>query len=82
MDVYAASPSASDASSLLGGDWWPTGPTFAVRPLDDANFSSQVQYTVIRRYANVGTSERWRIRFIQFDKSSSATTVMTNAGRS
>ena len=79
MDVYAASPSASDASSLLGGDWWPTGPTFAVRPLDDANFSSQVQYTVIRRYANVGTSERWRIRFIQFDKSSSATTVMTNA---
>ena len=79
MDVYAISPSASDASSLLGGEWWPTAPTFAVRPLDDANFSAQVQYTVIRRYANVGTSESWRIRYIQFDKASSATSVMSNA---
>jgi len=62
MDVYATSPSASDAASLLGGDWWPSAPTFGVRPLDDANFSAQVKYAVVRRYANVGTSESWRIR--------------------
>jgi hypothetical protein len=78
MDVYAASPSAADASSLLGGDWWTAAPTFAVRPLDDANFATQVQYTVVRRYANVGTAESWRIRYIQFDKASSATSLMSN----
>ena len=77
MDVYATSPSASDAASLLGGDWWPSAPTFGVRPLDDANFSAQVKYAVVRRYANVGTSESWRIRYIQFDKASSATSLMT-----
>jgi hypothetical protein len=78
MDVYAASPSPADATSLLGGEWWSSAPTFAVRPLDDANFSAQVQYTVIRRYANVGTSESWRIRYIQLDKASSATSLMSN----
>ncbi len=77
MDVYATSPSASDAASLLGGDWWPSAPTFGVRPLDDANFSAQVKYAVVRRYANIGTSESWRIRYIQFDKASSATSLMT-----
>jgi hypothetical protein len=78
MDVYASSPSQVDATSLLGGEWWPSAPTFAVRPLDDSNVSTQVQYTVIRRYANVGTSESWRIRYIQLDKSSSATSLMSN----
>ncbi|HEX9362670.1 MAG TPA: hypothetical protein VGA47_02685 [Candidatus Dormibacteraeota bacterium] len=78
MDVYAASPSAADARSLLGGEWWTAAPTFAVRPLDDANFATQVQYTVVRRYVNVGTSESWRIRYIQFDKSSSASSLMSN----
>ena len=79
VDVYAAGPSAEDASNLLGGgDWWTSAPTFAVRPLDDANVATQVQYTVIRRYANVGTAESWRIRYIQLDKSSSATSLMSN----
>src|SRR5262245_37588793 len=78
MDVYAAGPSATDARDLLGGEWWTAAPTFAVRPLDDANFATQVQYTVIRRYANVGTAETWRIRYIQLDKSSSATSLMSS----
>jgi hypothetical protein len=78
MDVYAASPSADDARSLLGGEWWTAAPTFAVRPLDDANFAAQIQYAVVSRYANVGTSESWRIRYIQFDKASSASSLMSS----
>jgi hypothetical protein len=78
MDVYASSPSAADARTLLGGEWWTAAPTFAVRPLDDANFATQIQYTVVRRYANIGTSESWRIRYIQLDKSSSASSLMSN----
>jgi len=78
MDVYASSPSAADATSLLGGTWWTSAPTFSMRPLDDANQSSQVKYSVIRRYANVGTAETWEVTYIQLDKSSSASTLMSN----
>ena len=78
MDVYASSPSSDDATSLLGGMWWTSAPTFSVRPLDDANMASQIKYRVIRRYANVGTAESWQISYIQMDKSSSASTIMTN----
>ena len=78
MDVYSASPTSEDASSLLGGDWWTSAPTFAMRPLNDANTVSQIQYTVIRRYLNVGTAESWTVRYVQFDKSSSASTLMDN----
>src|SRR5207249_9108531 len=42
MDVYATSPSASDAASLLGGDWWPSAPTFGVRPLDEDRKSTRL----------------------------------------
>jgi hypothetical protein len=58
--------------------WWTSAPTFSVRPLDDANTSSQIKYTVIRRYVNVGTAETWQVSYIQLDKSSSASTIMTN----
>ncbi len=78
MDLFAASPTAADAKSLLGAGTWFTGaPTFQVKPLDDSNFPSSAQYELIRRYANVGTAELWRIRYIQYDSSSSATATMT-----
>jgi hypothetical protein len=82
MDVYAASPSSADATSLLGGTWWTSAPTFSVRPLDDANTVSQIKYTVIRRYASIGTAESWQISYIQLDKSSSASTLMSNVENS
>ena len=82
MDVYAASPSSADAASLLGGTWWTSAPTFSVRPLDEANVTSQIKYTVIRRYFNIGTAEIWLISYIQLDKSSSASTIMSNAENS
>ena len=78
MDVYSGSPSPDDASSLLGGEWWTAAPTFAARPLNDSNTVEQIQYTVIRRYVNIGTAETWVIRYTQLDKASSASTLMSN----
>ena len=78
LDVYSASPSADDASSLLGGDWWTSAPTFLMRPLNQTNTLAQEQYSVIRRYFNVGTAERWTIRYRQLDKPASASSLMTN----
>lgn len=79
IDVYAASPSTADAHSLLGGgDWWTSAPTFATRPLDAGSMSSSVHYQVIRRYANVGTAETWKVVYTSFASVSAATNVVTN----
>ena len=79
IDVYAASPTSSDAHSLLGGgDWWTSAPTFAQRPLNAASMSSSIQYQVIRRYGNVGTAETWKVVYTQFASAAAASTVMTS----
>ena len=79
IDVYAASPTSSDAHSLLGGgEWWTSAPTFAQRPLNAATMSSSVQYQVIRRYGNVGTAETWKVVYTEFASATAANMVMTN----
>ena len=79
IDVYASSPTSSDAHSLLGGgEWWTSAPTFAQRPLNAATVSSAIQYQVIRRYGNVGTAETWKLTYTQFGSSSDATTLINN----
>ncbi len=79
IDVFAASPSPAEATSMLGGgEWWTSAPTFAQRPLDAASMSSSIQYQVIRRYANIGTAETWKVVYSQFQSTSAATTVMSN----
>jgi len=78
-DLYAASPTAADANSLLGGgNWWTAAPTFQMKPLDDASFPPAVSYLLIRRFSNVGTAELWRVRYFQYESSSTATSAMTS----
>lgn len=79
IDVYTASPTTSDARSLLGGDnWWTSAPTFAQRPLNAASMSSNIHYQVIRRYSNVGTAEAWKVVYTEFASTSAATTILDN----
>jgi hypothetical protein len=79
IDLYAATPSQGDASSLLGGgQWWTAAPTFDLVPLNLATASSTVKFSIVRRYVNIGTSETWRLRYSQLDKAASATKVMTD----
>lgn len=79
IDVYAASPTSSDAGSLLGGGtWWTSAPTFAQRPLNAATMSSAIEYQIIRRYGNVGTAETWKLTYAEFSSASNASTVINN----
>jgi len=79
LDLYAATPSQSDAKALLGGgDWWTAAPTFDLLPLNLSTASSTVKFSIVRRYQNIGTSETWRLRYTQLDKASSATKVMND----
>ena len=79
IDVYTASPTTSDAHSLLGGDnWWTSAPTFAQRPLNAASMSSSIHYQVIRRYSHVGTAESWKVVYTEFASTTAATTILDN----
>lgn len=83
LDVFAASPSTSDVSSMLGGgDWWTGPPTFGIRPLDVASVPANENYSVTRRFLRLGTAESWQVRYTEFDKTSSATSLMTTVENS
>jgi hypothetical protein len=79
IDVYAAVPSVSDVSSMLGDrNWWVGPPSFGVPPLDAAMTPFQVRFSITQRFTNVGTSEALIVRYTMYDKGSSATTRMSN----
>jgi hypothetical protein len=80
LDLYAAEPTASDVSSLLGSNlWWSGPPSFGVRPLDSASMPFQERYHVIQRFVHIGTAESLDVEFTLWDSTTSATAQMTNA---
>jgi len=79
MDVYAIAPSESDVRSLLGdSNWTETPPSFEVLPLDFATRNPLEQYSVSVRFIRLGTAEELFARYTLYDKSSSATTAMSD----
>ena len=78
-DVYAAFPALSDVRSLLGDiNWWQGPPSFEVSPLDSATMPLNVRYSIAQQYIHLGTAEVWALRYTVYDKTSSATTRMTD----
>lgn len=57
--VYAAGPSAQDVRSTLGSDtWWPSTPSFQIRPLGLPSMPDQVRFDITQRFIHVGSSEQ------------------------
>jgi len=80
-DVYSIMPSQSDVRSLLGDSaWWAGPPSFEVDPLDSATTPATQKFAVSRLYLHLGTDEHLLARYTVMDKTSSATTLMTNLG--
>jgi hypothetical protein len=78
-DIYSAGPSLSDVRTLLGdANWWPGPPSFGVRPLDAETTSYTQLFSITQRYVHVGSAEQFLVHYAVFDKTSSATTQMTN----
>jgi len=74
-------PSQSDVRSLLGDSaWWAGPPSFEVDPLDSATTPATQKFAVSRLYLHLGTDEHLLARYTVMDKTSSATTLMTNLG--
>jgi hypothetical protein len=78
-DLYTVVLNQSDVRTLLGDDnWWVGTPTFGVLPLSAATTASTVKFTISQSYIHMGTAEQLFARYTVYDKTSSATTVMTD----
>jgi len=78
-DLYAAEPNVTDVRTLFGdSNWWPGPPSFEVRPLDAATTSFTERFSITQRFIRVGTAEEFLVRYTSFDKTSTATTRMTD----
>jgi hypothetical protein len=78
-EIYAAGPTASDVKAFMGdSNWWPGPPSFGVRPLDAESVSYTERFSVTQRFIHLGTAEELLVRYTVYDKTSSATSQMTN----
>lgn len=78
-DIYALSLNATDVRSLLGdNNWWPGAPSFDVRPLNAATAPFTQRFSITQRFIHIGSAEELVARYTVFDKTTSATTYMTD----
>jgi hypothetical protein len=79
MDIYAAGPTVSDVRALFNDDnWWQGPPSFEVRPLDGDTIPFTEKFSVSQLFIHIGTAESLAVRYTVYDKTSSATTRMTD----
>src|SRR6266849_2918692 len=77
-DIYAAGPTVADVRTLFGdSNWWPGPPSFEVRPLDAAETPFTQRFSITQRFLHIGSAEEFDVRYTVYDKTSSATTRMT-----
>ncbi|MDQ2943244.1 MAG: hypothetical protein M3R21_06185 [Candidatus Dormibacteraeota bacterium] len=78
-DVYAGAITPADVAVAVNdsANWWPSPPTFDVRPLDSASMPPQVRSETIVRFAHVGTAETLNALYRVWDSASLATAVMS-----
>lgn len=56
--VYAAGPSTNDVRAVLGSDtWWPSTPSFRIRPLGLPSMPDEVRFQITQHFVHVGSSE-------------------------
>lgn len=78
-DLWAVMPSQSDVRSLMGDStWWAGAPSFEVRPLNAETAMPSERFSVSELFIHLGTAEELVARYTMFDKSSSATSTMSD----
>jgi hypothetical protein len=78
-DLFAIMPSQAGIRTLMGdGTWWAGAPSFEVRPLDAETTPATEKFSVSQPFIHLGTAEELFARYTVFDKTSSATTTMTD----
>jgi hypothetical protein len=78
-DLYSIMPTQSDVRALMGdSNWWAGAPSFEVRPLDAETTPVEVKFAVAQSFIRLGTAEELIARYTVYDKTSTATTVMSS----
>jgi hypothetical protein len=77
--VFAAGPTVSDVSNLLGdNNWWPGVPSFGVRPLGLPSTPETVRFAISQSYVHLGTAETFAIDYVVYTSVTDATSRMTS----
>lgn len=78
-DLWSIMPSQADVRSVMGDSNWYAGPpSFEVDPLDAATTPATQRFAVSQAYEHLGSGEQLFARYTVYDKTSSATTAMTD----
>lgn len=71
--IYAAGPSTDDVRSSLGSDtWWPSTPSFQIRPLGLPTLPDNVRFDITQHFVHVGSSEQLIAEYQVWDTSTNA----------
>jgi len=78
-DVYSVIPSQDDVRKVMADDgWWEGPPSFEVKPLDFDITPATEKFAVGVHYLHLGSAEILLAQYAVYDKSSSASSVMTD----
>jgi len=78
-DLWSVMPSQADVRSLMGDSNWYSGPpSFEVEPLDAGTTPVSEKFGISQAYEHLGSDEKLIARYVVFDKTSSATSTMTD----
>ena len=78
-DLYSLIPSQNDVRKVMADDgWWEGPPSFEVKPLDFDITPATQRFAISVHYIHLGSSEVLLAQYAVYDKTSSATTIMTD----
>ena len=78
-DLWSVMPSQAAVRSLMGDSNWYAGPpSFEVDPLDASTTPATHKFGITQLYEHLGSGETLVARYVVYDKTSSATTAMTD----
>lgn len=78
-DLYAIVPTQANVRTLMGDStWWGGPPSFEVLPLNAQRLDVHVKFGVFAPFLHLGTDEQLGVRYTIYDKSSSASSAMSD----
>jgi len=78
-DVYSIMLTQAEVRTVMGdSNWWAGPPSFEVLPLNAERLEVNQKFSISEQYLHLGTGEQLGVRYTIYDKSSSASSTMSN----
>jgi len=79
LQVYTAGPTQDQVQKALGdANWWPSPPTFGVRPLDLEMTPQTIKFQITQRYERLGTGDTFSVNYVVYSATSDASSFISS----